>query len=177
MINGLFGLAARDLQIKRKVFVSYHHGGDRGYYEQFSRAFCDTYDVIDDNSVDRAIDSDDVEYVTRRLRENFITGNSCTFVLVGLATWGRKFVEWEIKATLDKEHGLMGVRLPTAWVYQGSVAMPDRREDNIKTGYAIWVNWHELIASPQLCAALIEQANARGKWRIDNTRERRLRNA
>src|SRR5712671_172295 len=30
-----------------------------------------------DNSVERRIDSDDVEYVMRRIRENYVTGSSC----------------------------------------------------------------------------------------------------
>jgi hypothetical protein len=72
--SGLYGL----LQTKRRIFVSYHHGGDRAYYDAFSRTFCDQYDVIEDNSLDRAIDSADVDYVRRRLSENCITGSSCT---------------------------------------------------------------------------------------------------
>src|SRR5690349_7530115 len=100
--------------IKRKVFVSYHHGGDQAYYEAFSKAFCDTYDVITDNSLERELDSENVDYVMRRIRENYISGSSCTIVLVGKDTWGRKYVDWEINATLEKEHGLIGVLLPTA---------------------------------------------------------------
>lgn len=101
-------------RIKRKVFVSYHHSGDQAYYDAFSKAFCDTYDVITDNSLEREVDSENVDYVMRRIRENYISGSSCTIVLVGKDTWGRKYVDWEIKATLEKEHGLIGVRLPTA---------------------------------------------------------------
>jgi len=48
----------------------------------------------------------------RGIRENFITGTSCTIVLCGAQTHLRKYVHWEIKATLDKEHGLIGVNLP-----------------------------------------------------------------
>ena len=75
--------------------------------------FADDYEVIQDNSVEREIDSNDAEYVTRRIREDFITGSSCTVVLCGAETPQRKFVDWEIKATLDKEHGLIGINLPT----------------------------------------------------------------
>ena len=42
----------------------------------------------------------------------YITGTSCTVVLCGGRP--RKFVDWEIKATLDKEHALIGVNLPTS---------------------------------------------------------------
>jgi hypothetical protein len=48
---------------KRRVFVSYHHGGDQPYYDAFSRLFHDTYEAIFDNSLERNINSDDVEYI------------------------------------------------------------------------------------------------------------------
>jgi hypothetical protein len=108
--------------IKRKVFISYHHGGDQAYYDAFSRAFSDRYDVITDNSLARGVESDVVEYVMRRIRENYITGSSCTIVLVGLDTWGRKYVDWEIDATLQKAHGLIGIQLPTILIIHSAAA-------------------------------------------------------
>jgi hypothetical protein len=101
------------LLVTRKVFVSYHHGGDRAYYDEFSRIFHETYEACLDNSVDRLIDSPDSEYVIRRIREDYIAGTSCTIVLCGAGTMWRKFVDWEIKATLDKNHALLGVNLPS----------------------------------------------------------------
>ena len=71
---------------KRKVFVSYHHGGDAAYYAAFSQQFSETYDVVHDNSVDRLIDSDDVDYVLRKIREDYMIGTSCTIVLCGAQT-------------------------------------------------------------------------------------------
>jgi hypothetical protein len=44
---------------KREVFLSYHHGGDQLYYDAFSKTFCDDYDVVTDNSLERRIDSED----------------------------------------------------------------------------------------------------------------------
>lgn len=88
--------------VKHKIFVSYHHHVDQAYYDAFSKAFHDTYDVIYDNSLERRIDSDDVNYVMRRIKENHITGTSCTVVLVGAETPKRKYVDWEIFATLEK---------------------------------------------------------------------------
>ena len=73
MSNGL-GTLLYPTQTKRKVFVSYHHDNDQRFYNEFSRSFSDTYDVITDNSLDRAVDSDDPDYVLRRIRENNITG-------------------------------------------------------------------------------------------------------
>lgn len=178
MSGSLFGAGLRiQAAVKRKVFVSYHHGGDQAYYNAFSNAFHDTYDVITDNSLEREIDSDDVEYVMRRIRENYITGSSCTIVLVGKDTHARKYVDWEIKATLDASHGLIGVRLPTAPVSpQNTVTVPGRLHDNIQSGYALWVSWADITASAQACQRYIEAANARDKRLIANTRARRLRN-
>lgn len=168
---------ANQQRVKRKVFISYHHGGDQAYYDAFSKAFCDTYDVISDNSLEREIDSDDVEYVIQRIRKDYVTGSSCTIVLVGKDTWGRKYVDWEIKATLEKEHGLIGVVLPTAPIsLQYTVRVPDRLNDNIQSGYALWLTWQQITSGAQQCSHLIEHANAFDKRLIVNTRTRRLRN-
>ncbi len=59
--------------------------------------------------MDRAVDSMDTDYVIRRIRENNIKGSSCKIVLCGAQTPWKEFVDWEIKATLDKRHGLIGV--------------------------------------------------------------------
>src|SRR5690242_16014308 len=87
------------IYVKSKIFVSYHHHLDQRYYDDFSRCVCDEYDVLYDNSPERAKDSDDVEYIMRSLREKHIFGTSCTIVLCGAETPWRKFVDWEIDAT------------------------------------------------------------------------------
>jgi hypothetical protein len=168
-----------DAPVKHRVFVSYHHGGDQAYYDAFSQAFHDTYEVIQDNSLERAVNSDDAEYVRRRIREGYITNTSCTFVLIGRDTWGRKHVDWEIKATLDKEHGLIGVQLPTAPVFpsNNTVKVPERLADNISSGFALWVSWHQLIASASQIGQLIADAKSRTTLLIRNGREMRMQNA
>ena len=178
MSGSLFDSGLRvQAAIKRKIFVSYHHRGDQAYYNTFSEAFHDTYDVVTDNSLEREIDSDNVEYVMRRIRENYIQGSSCTIVLVGKETYARKYVDWEIKATLDAGHGLIGVRLPTAPVTpQNTVIVPGRLHDNIQSGYALWLSWADITASPQACCTYIEQANTKDNRLIVNSRDRLLRN-
>jgi hypothetical protein len=165
-------------QVKRCIFVSYHHGGDRYYYDLSSKIFCEQLDVIHDNSPERAIDSDDPTYVQRRLRENHIGGSSCTFVLVRGKTWGRKHVDWEISDTLEKKHGLIGVQLPTAPILGlDSVRAPERLADNVRTSYALWIHWNELMQNPAALPDLIEQANAKSALLIKNSRTRRQRSA
>jgi len=162
---------------KHRVFVSYHHAGDQNYYDAFSRTFHDSYEAIYDNSLERTIDSDNVDYVMRRIRENYITGTSCTIVLVGARTWGRKYVDWEIKATLDKEHGLIGVRLPTAPLStDGKVIVSDRLHDNIQTGYALWVTWQDIASSVDRLRGYVAAATSHDRKLIVNSRDMRLKN-
>ncbi|WP_413711812.1 TIR domain-containing protein [Rhizobium sp. Rhizsp82] len=163
--------------VKRKVFVSYHHAGDQAYYNAFSQRFHDNYDVISDNSLERRVNSDDAEYVMRNIRENYITGSSCTIVLVGNQTWGRRYVDWEIKATLDRQHSLIGVQLPSLRpLPNGLYSVPGRLHDNIQSGYALWVTWADITSSPQRCAGLIEAAASRNRVFIMNGRDRLVRN-
>jgi hypothetical protein len=175
----VFGSGLRVQQpVKHKIFVSYHHRGDQAYYEAFSNAFHDTYDVIYDNSLERRVDSDNVDYVIRRIRENYISGSSCTIVLVGKDTWGRKYVDWEIMATLEQEHGVIGVYLPTApRTTQNQIIVPDRLHDNIQSGFALWLSWEQITANAASLHQSITDAKARNPKLIINRRERRLRNA
>lgn len=172
MTNGLLGSLL--IQAKRKIFISYHHGGDQWYYNEFSRIFSHTYEVVQDSSLDRAIDSDDPEYVMRRIREKNITGTSCTIVLCGAQTPQRKYVDWEIKATLDKCHGLIGVNLPDGISSNRGVVVPDRFNDNYHSGYAVWLQWQEL--TPHQIAQAIELANSKPAILINNSRQLRRRN-
>ncbi|MFQ5760980.1 MAG: TIR domain-containing protein [Acidiferrobacterales bacterium] len=165
------------LLTRRSIFVSYHHDRDQAYYDSFSRIFCDLYGVIRDNSVDQELDSDNAEYVMRRIREKYITGTSCTFVLCGSETRWRKYVDWEIKATLDKEHGLIGVNLPyNPRDYMGRVNKPERLQNNIDSGYAIWIAWENLAGGSSVLRSYVEQAIARPKSVIRNDRPMRSRN-
>lgn len=179
MSYGILASGARILPpIRHRVFVSYHHAGDQAYYDAFSKTFHDGYEAIYDNSLERRIDSDNAEYVIQRIRDHFITGTSCTIVLVGAETWKRKYVDWEIKATLDKEHGLIGVRLPTAPVNQNyTVTVPGRLHDNISSGYALWISWADLTATPANLQQYIASARAKSRLLIDNSRERMQRNS
>ena len=163
---------------KRKIFVSYHHENDQWYYNEFSRVFSEQYQVVQDNSVDRAVDSDDSDYVMRRIRENYITGTSCTFVLCGPETPFRKYIDWEIKATLDKEHGLIGVNLPNNPISgNGKFTVPYRIFDNFESNYALWLEWNSLIqGGVVLIKQQIELANSKPSSQIVNSRPMRQRN-
>jgi len=176
MSNG-FGLRNFLIPIKRRIFISYHHDSDQWYYNEFSRFFAYGYEAIKDNSLDRLIDSDNTDYVIRRIREKYITGTSCTIVLCGPQTRWRKYVDWEIKATLDRKHGLIGIKLPNNPADpQGRYHKPDRLQDNVDTGYAVLLNWNELNKRPEFLKGTIEIANNKSSILIANNRDLRKRN-
>jgi hypothetical protein len=73
----------------------------------------------------------------------------------------------KIKATLDKQHGLVGVGLPRNTAPNGKVRVPDRFFDNYQLGYAVWLTSEELFryqqANVAALRAAIESANAKSK--------------
>ena len=165
------------ITLRPRIFVSYQHATDQYYYNEFSRIFHDTHECVYDGSLDDEIDSDDHNYIKQRIRDEFIAGTSCTVVLVGPTTYQRKHVDWEIKATLDKEHGLIGVQLPNLPVQSNNtVIVPDRLHSNIKSGYALWLTWQQVIASATNFKQYVIAASNRSKDQIVNPREIKTRN-
>ncbi|MCG6536462.1 MAG: TIR domain-containing protein [Syntrophales bacterium LBB04] len=162
---------------RRSIFISYYHKADQAYYDQFSELFSEIYGVVQDNSLDRIIDSDDTAYVRQSIRENNITGSSCTIVLCSPMTPYRKYVDWEIKATLDKEHGLIGVKLPGLVIVNNGCHKPARLQDNIDSKYAVWTHWEILInGGAEALKKSVEEAIGKPKELIDNTRDMMTRN-
>lgn len=145
--------------VRRQIFVSYHHKNDQWYYDAFAQQYGKAgYNVVRDNSLRDALDSDDPAYVMQSIRDNHIHGTSCTIVLCGSDTHGRKYVDWEIKGTLDKGHGLIGVWLPTATLTPSGIPVPIRLKQNIDSGYALWKSWQEIMQGPSALQAYVEES-------------------
>lgn len=163
--------------VRREIFVSYHHRGDQAYYDTLSRNMHDRLQLLTDNSLDRRIDSSNHDYIMRRIREHYLHGSSCTIVLCGENTWRRKYVDWEIDASLTQQMGLVGIWLPTLPLLPNNgTNKPARLQDNIDSGYAVWVSWNNITANANVLTDAIEQANGASKRLIDNSRARQGRN-
>lgn len=133
--------------IRPRIFVSYHHANDQSWYGLFTTNFSIAYDVFTDTSLERKVDSNDVDYARRVIREQNIKGSSVTIVLCGAETWKRRWVDWEIQMTLNKQHALIGINLPTCAVNQfGQRIVPGRLVDNINSGYAVLCDWPQDVA-------------------------------
>lgn len=170
-----FGFASRP--VRRDVFVSYHHGGDQIYYDQLSTTMHDRLQLITDNSLERKINSSNHAYIMRRIREHHLHGSSCTIVLCGANTWTRKYVDWEIEASLDQRMGLVGVWLPSLPLLPNNATdKPRRLQDNIDAGYAQWVAFADIAKNPAVLTSAIERANSASIGLINNSHPRQINN-
>lgn len=135
----------------RKVFVSFHQADEleanvwiKRYEQYFSEIRALGLDELGEDFAEH-IKSGDSDYVMRRIREEWIAGTSCTIVLLGRCTWARRYIDWEIAATIrnfddSPRGGLIGVNLPSAGT--SSSQNPPRLDlnlevvDGVNTGYA-----------------------------------------
>ena len=105
-------------QTKRhKVFISYFHDDDQEWKDRFIRMMGDRIVDMSVNIGDIADNSPPTEDTLRRIREQHLSQATVIVVLIGPRTWQRKYVDWEINATLrDTDHnprcGLLGILLP-----------------------------------------------------------------
>ena len=121
------------MAVKHRCFVSYHKVNStavKNFVEEFSGVFtAKTVGVTDE---DDFIDSDDRDYVMRRIREKYLSNTTVTIVLIGACTKARKYVDWEIASTLRNDpvngrSGLLGINMRSVgsrWL------APPRLEDN-----------------------------------------------
>lgn len=105
---------------KRKVFVSHYHL-HQAETDEFLRDFGSVFirKTIGALGDDNLINSNDPEYVMRRIRSEYIGDSTVTIVLVGKCTHSRRYVDWEIKGSLRQgaeslPNGLIGIHMPSS---------------------------------------------------------------
>ena len=130
-------------QVRHKTFISYHRD-DQEEVDRFIETFDHDRDVFiaravgSDQTMDELIESDDDDYVMRRIREKHIGDSTVTMVFVGKNTWTRKFVDWELAASLHQgpkaglPNGVLAILSPEL----SKAILPDRFVVNWKSGYA-----------------------------------------
>lgn len=130
-------------QVRHKTFISYHRE-DQEEVDKFIETFDHERDVFiaravgSDQTMDDLIESDDDDYVMRRIREEYIKDSTVTLVFIGKNTWTRKFVDWEIAASLRQgpkaglPNGVLAILSPEL----SEAILPDRFVDNWESGYA-----------------------------------------
>jgi Thoeris protein ThsB, TIR-like domain len=165
-----FSLKGAHTRAKRRVFLSYHHTREQTVVDEFIEEFSGEYEVFTDMSLERAAESDDVDYLAQVCREA-IKGTSVTIVMIGKRTGERKFVDWEIYDTLKMKHCLVAISRPDLAAEDAS--LPDRLKDNWKSGYAKWYSYPENAAQLK---RRIDEAFVADESNIDNTRPLMKRN-
>lgn len=155
---------------KRRVFISYHHAREQAVVDEFIETFSEDYEVFTDSSLERAAESDDVDYLAQVCREA-IKGTSVTLVIIGRRTGERKFVDWEISDTLKMRHGLVGISKPN--LADADACLPERLKDNWKSGYAKWYRYPNSAATLK---EIIDEAFSAEESKIDNSRHLMIRN-
>ncbi len=104
---------------------------------------------------------------------------SVTIVLIGERTGHRKWVDWEIWASLRgythpydqtksfKPNGLLGIYLPVS-----SHSVPDRFQDNLDSGFAVSMSWKNLKRDFESKVNYAYWNRTNVPYKIDNQSER-----
>lgn len=122
---------------RHKCFISYHVADlveVETFVDKFGAEFIPR--SVGVTVEDDFVDSGDEEYIKRRIREKYLTDSTVTIVLLGMCTWSRKFVDWEISSSLrddskNRRNGLLVYPLPSM---ANSAKLPKRVADNWTSG-------------------------------------------
>lgn len=150
---------------RHKVFVSYHHGNDQRYRDEFEALFAGYYDIMVSKSVQIGdIDSDlNTETIRQKIRDEYLRDSTVTVVLIGTQTWQRKHVDWEIGSSIrdtkfNPRSGLLGIFLPTYPLTNdkfNQYTIPPRLYYNKECGFAKLYKWN---TNPQIVQSWIHEA-------------------
>jgi hypothetical protein len=97
---------------KRRIFISFDHD-DTEKVNGFLglRNIMDGFEFYN-HKLDHRIKSNDVNYVCRVIKDEYITPASVIVVLIGKRTAVSEWVKWEIREGLKLGKGILGIRLP-----------------------------------------------------------------
>lgn len=148
--------------IRRVVFISHshlHESETKQFLKDFQGVFSPR--LIGARNQDDFIESADPDYVMRRIREKHIGVASVTIVLIGSCTHSRRYVDWEIKASLQQgkdrlPNGLLAIQLPSC---PNGAFLPPRFAQNLRVndhhGYA---RYYQYPRNPAELRRWIEEA-------------------
>lgn len=167
---------------RHRCFISYHVA-DQEEVSQFIEDFGDQFigTAVGVTEDDDFVDSDDMDYVMEQIRKKHLGNTTVTMVLVGECTWSRKFVDWEVYASLRKYEayapsGLVAINLPS----MGKTGkLPGRVADNRngEEGYARYWVYPSSRTSLRNWIDIAFDARSTKTHLIDNSRARRQRNS
>ncbi len=161
--------------MSHKCFVSYHVD-DKSAVEDFCLKFSGTFIHRGVQMESDIIDSDNTEYVMKRIRELYLVDSTVTLVLIGKCTWARRYVDWEVQASLrnpadGNPNGVVAIQL-----WDSYKTLPNRVLLNVNSGYSKFYAYPK--SSARLSNIIDEAFNARFDKAdlIENPRERFSKN-
>lgn len=159
------------MAVRHKCFISYHKA-DQKVVDEFCEKFSGTFIKRGITMEQDIIDSTNTDYVMRRIRELYLIDSTVTIVLIGKCTWARRFVDWEVQASLRNPkdgypNGLVAIQL-----WESYNILPDRVSSNVESGYAKFYMYP--TSTSQLSNIVDEAYNTRFNLQnlIINPRER-----
>ncbi len=78
---------------KHKVFISYYHKEDHSYANYLANNYGES--IIDESLYDDLSDLKN-DTILNKVRGKHLRDSTVTVVLVGMHTYGRKWVDWEL---------------------------------------------------------------------------------
>lgn len=150
--------------IRHKCFISYHKA-DALEVEDFIKTFDYHHRIFISRSINEMeesiVNSDDSNYIMRRIRERYLTDSTVTLVMLGRCTWARKFVDWEIASSLrndpvNRRNGLVGINLRS--IGNDNITIPDRLLDNLGADASSYGRWHNYPRTFDSLVNMIEDA-------------------
>jgi hypothetical protein len=160
----------------RNCFVSYHHERDQQYISDLRKVI--THMKVADYSLKDDIGHLTNETIYKKVREK-MRNCSVTVVLIGERTGHRKWIDWEIWASIRgynhpyeplksfKPNGLLGIYLPTV-----SHSIPDRLKDNMESKFAVSMKWENLERDFESKVNYAYWNRTNVDYKIDNSREK-----
>src|SRR5690554_849527 len=123
------------MSVRHKCFISYHKADQSAvndFFDKFSGSFIRRGIAMEED----IIDSENTDYVMRRIRELYLQDSTVTIVLIGKCTWARRFVDWEVQASLRNPkdgypNGLVAIQL-----WESYTNLPNRVQLNVNSGYS-----------------------------------------
>lgn len=150
---------------RHKCFISYHRD-DEQEVKQFIDTFAHDHDVFIADGIGAGmpgdiINSNDADYIKQQIRQRHLRTTTITIVMIGRETWRRKFVDWEIAASLRNTtttatSGLLAISLPSVQYYS-DLQIPARLRDNIDGDHG-YARWWQYPSNSDILANLIDIA-------------------
>lgn len=157
---------------RHKCFISYHSDDAvevAGFLSSYGTAFIPrTVGVTAD---DPFIDSDNDDYIKDQISSKYMSDSTVTILLVGKCSWSRRFVDWELAATLrnspkNKRSGLLAYQLPSMATIEDK-KIPPRLSDNYSLNKDSYSQYYVYPSSTSTVHAHVEEAFKARTEKID----------